>query len=540
MRHLSFLLVPACAAWLGCGAGGEPGTSQELQDGQSHVGRDTTGGDGTWIDVPVTEGCSPDGGTPTGDTVLVTSTTRFHTAVGIAERIDDLSASPPEVLVPNGAIFTRITGSAVDGGYQFSGVPSGAYYLKAGSSYVVTDERHVDIGSNRLGRPDTAFSTAAFSPVQLNLVGLAPWMPWQSNSVPGTALQVTSKQVDLYGGVDILDMDPTGQTSIVSAGSQMWVGTGPMPVFEADKGDRIVVNQLQPMDAGTLPDGGALAYTTVVRSLEMGALDFTPDGVTPMPITGVMQPVPMAEFPIEWRLPRYTARASEVHPTATPSLPYFYVTAAAHGLSDGWVGYSGELLTLQLPRGASYDFTRRLTYGNPFPSSWDAVGAVQYSFRTLQPIPGIPGGQSYLTGTFVTYDRLDNLVAQPLQPRVSPPRELSIDGVPASVAREVGTASPVISWLPPTLGSVGAYRVAIYRFDPETLSGGLSILRFYVPGSVTQVRLPAGSLASGNIYFLRVAAMESPGYDVERKPFTYGEPLPFSSAEAISSFFTTP
>lgn len=538
-RHFSFLLVPACAAWLGC-AGGAPDTESELQDGQSPVGRDTTGGDGTWLDVPVTEGCGADGGTPSGDTVLVTSTTRFHTAVGIAERVDDLSASPLEVLVPNGSVFTRISGAAVDGGVQFSGVPSGTYYLRHGSSYILTDARHVDVGSNRLGRPDTVLTNASFSPVQLNLVGLAPWEQWRGPNLPGTALQVTSRQLDLYGGVDILDIDPTGQTSIVSAGSQMWNSTVSMPVFEADKGDRMVVNQLQPMDAGTLPDGGPIEYTAVVRSLEMGAFDFTPDGVTPMPVTGVMQPVPMYEFPIEWRLPRYTALASEVHPSATPSLPYFYVTPAAHGLADGWVGYSGELLSLQLPRGASYDFTRRLTYGNPFPSSWGTVGAVQYSFRTLQPIPSSSGGQFYLSGTMVTYDRLDRLVAGPLQPRVSPPRELSIDGVAASVAREVGTASPVISWRAPTLGTASAYRVAIYRFDPENFSLGLSILRFYVPGSETQVRLPPGLLPSKGIYHVRVAAMDSPGYDVERKPYTYGEPLPFSSAEAISSFFTTP
>jgi hypothetical protein len=277
----------------------------------------------------------------------------------------------------------------------------------------------------------------------------------------------------------------------------------------------------------------------VVRSVEMGAFDFTPDGTTPLPVTGVMQPVPMAEFPIEWRLPQNTARAAEVHPSATPSIPYFYVTPAAHGLSDGWVGYSGELLTLQLPRGASYDFTRRLTYGNPFPASWGTVAAAQYSFRTLQPIPNGSGGQFYLTGSMVTYDRLENLVAGPVQPRVSPPRELKVDGVPASVAREVGTASPLISWQAPTLGVPTAYRVNIYKFDPE-LFFGTSYVRFYLPGSATQVRLPPGVLPSGGIYYLRVAALDAPGSDMERKPFTYGESMPFASSEAISSFFTTP
>ncbi|MBZ4418767.1 hypothetical protein [Myxococcus sp. RHSTA-1-4] len=540
-RYLSFLLVPACAAWLGC-AGGEPGTSPELDDGQSPVNTGTnTSGDGTWMGEPLAEGCTTDGGTPTGDTVLVTSFTRYHTAVGVAERPNDLSANPPEVLVPNGVTFTRISGTLVDGGIQFTGVPSGPYYLRSGTStYVVTDERHVDLSTNRLGRADTVFSTATSTPVQVNLVNLAPWAPWQGASVPGSSLQVASRQVDLYGGVEIFDIDPTGQTNILSTGSELWSGTGPIPVFEADKGDRLVVNQLSPMDAGTLPDGGALAYTTVVRTVEMGAFDFKADGTTPMPISGVMNPVPMTEFPVEWRLPQYTARAMEVHPGATPSLPAFYVMPATHGLQHGWVGYSGEVLTLQLPRGASYDFTRRLTYGNPFPPSWDMVGSAQYSFRTLQPVPDGSGRQLYLSGSMITYDRLENLVAGPVQPRVSPPRELRIDGIAASVAREVGSASPVISWLPPVLGSVSAYWVSVYRVATNGVPTATSYRRFYLPGSATEVRLPPGVLEAGGIYYLRVAAVDAPAYDVERKPFNYGEQLPTSSAEAISSLFTTP
>jgi hypothetical protein len=540
LRHFSFLLVPACAAWLGC-AGGEPGSSPELDNGQSPVSTDdlpTVVGDGTWMGEPLAEGCAPDGGTPTGDTVRVTRKTRFHTAVGVSERTDDLSVNPPEVLVPNGVTFTRITGTAVDGGYQFAGVPSGAYYLRSGSTYVVTDERNVDLSTNRLGRPDTVFSGGFTTPVQVNLVGLAPWAPWQDVTLPGSSLQVTSRQVDLYGGVDIFDIDPTGQTSIVSTGSEMWAGSGPIPVFEADKGDRMYVNQLSPLDAGTLPDGGALAYTTVVRSVEMGAFDFTPDGITPMPVSGVMQPVPMTEFPLEWRLSQYTARASEVHPAATPSLPAFYVMPAAHGLQHGWVGYSGEVLTLQLPRGASYDFTRRLTYGNPFPSSWSLVGSTQYAFRVSQPNPN-GGSPLQLSALMLTYDRLENLVAGPMQPRVSPPRGLTIDGVAASVSRQVGSASPVIAWQPPTLGSPSAYRVTFYRYGPSS-PFAVASLRFYLPGSATQVRLPPGALAPGGLYYLRVAALDAPAYDVERRPFTSAEQLPFAQAEALSSLFTTP
>ncbi|WP_164008766.1 hypothetical protein [Pyxidicoccus trucidator] len=538
LRHFSFLLVPACAAWLGC-AGGEPGTSPALNDGQSTVDNDLPVGDGTWMGEPLAEGCAPDGGTSGGDAVLVKSTLYFHTAAGVAMRAEDRSGSPPEVLVPNGPTFTHIAGTAVDGGYQFVGVPSGPYYLRTGTTYIITDEREVDIGADRLGRADTTFTEWGETPVQLNLSNLAPWAQYQSTTQPGSSLQVASAQVDLYGGVDIFDVDPVGQTSLLSTDSQVWGGTGPIPVFEAAKGDRLYVNQLSPVDAGTLPDGGALAYSTVLRSMQMSPFNFTADGTTPLSINGTMQPVPLAEFPLEWRLPGYTARATEVHPAATPSIPSFYVMPATHGLQDGWVGYSGELLTLQLPRGAAYDFTRRLSYGNPFPSSWDLVGSAQYSFRTLQPLPNSGGTQVYLSGTLLSYDRLANLIASPVLPRVSPPRELTIDGVAASVPREVGSASPVIAWLPPTLGTPSAYRVSITWYPPGQ-TYGYPHSRFYLPGSATQVRLPPGLLVPGGTHHLRVSALDVPGYDVERRPFSSLDSIPYAQADAISSFFTTP
>jgi hypothetical protein len=252
----------------------------------------------------------------------------------------------------------------------------------------------------------------------------------------------------------------------------------------------------------------------------------------------VLQPVSMTELPIEWRLPEYTIRASEVHPAATLSLPTFSIVPAAHGLTNGWIGYSGELLNLNLPQGASFNFTRRLTYGNPFPSTWGVVGTTRYSYRVVASVAG-SATQYTLSGSIGTSDVLTNLVAGPLLPRVTPPRSLSIDGIAASVQREVGAVSPVISWLPPAVGSPTAYRLTLYRFAPGKTSA-TAHARFYLPGSATQVRLPAGTLAPSSIHYLRLAAVDAPNYDVEREPFGSAERLPYADADTISSLFTTP
>ena len=525
LRHWSLLLVPTCAAWLGC-AGGEPGSASDFGDGQSPV--------------DVIEPGPGDSDTPSADVVVVKRTTHFHTAVGVAERREDLSAAPPEIYIPTGTTFSVVSGSASPEGWRFTGIPSGAYYLRAGNSFIITSAREVDIGTRRLGRPDTVFSEASWSPLQMNLVNLAPWSPYNGVTQPGSSLQVASAQVDLYGAVNVFDEVADGQTHLLTNGADVFSSTGfPLPIFEANKGDRLYVSQHAQLDAGTLPDGTPLGYSALVRSVEMGAFDFVPDSVTPLPLTGVMRPAPMTEFPIEWRLPEFTRHAGGVHPLATANYPSFYVMPAAHGLSDGWVGYSGEALSLMLPRGTSFNFTRRLSYGNPFPSSWAMVAGAQYSFRVLEAVPDGSGSMFSLSGNMYSYEQLDSYIAGPVVPKVSPPREVTIDGVPASTPREVGTASPVIAWLPPVVGTPNFYRVFIYRFD-TTRRIGILHRNLLVPGSATQVRLPPGTLDPDAIHFLRVAAMDVSGYDLAQHPFSTQDRLPQSRADAISSFFTTP
>ncbi|MCP3065032.1 hypothetical protein LXT21_40285 [Myxococcus sp. K38C18041901] len=529
--RLSAVLGSACVVWL-VGCGEAPRHEQELDDGQSHIDP------GTENASPTDGGPSPDAGPPS-DAVLVTNTTRFYTSVGIAEQVNDLSAHPPEILVQQGSTFQIILGSAVPGGWRFNNVPSGPYYLRTGSTQVITDARHIDIGSNRLGRMDAEYSNSYLTALQINLLNLAPWQNTWSSLQPGSSLQLTSGEVDLFGYVNIFDQIPDGQTTLLTNQADLGLSSGyNLPIFDASKGDRMYVNQLSQFSAGTAPDGTALGYAAVERSVQMGAFDYVPDGITPLAVSGYLQPTPMREFPIEWRLPVYTQFATDVHPQATGSTPLFEVLPNAHNTGGRWVGYSGELLNLFLPRSASFNFTSRLKFGNPFPSSWGLVGIHSYPFRVLSPVPDDSGISMYLSGRLYSYDVFDNLIAGPVQPRVSPPRALTIDGVPASVQREVGTNSPVLAWTPPTLGTPHAYRVSIYRYDSE-----LRFLRpagsIYAPGSTTQLRLPPGTLQPDSIYYLRVASIVSPGFDLS-EPFTSLEKLPFHSAEAISSFFTTP
>jgi hypothetical protein len=300
------------------------------------------------------------------------------------------------------------------------------------------------------------------------------------------------------------------------------------------------VNQISTLDAGTLPsDGGTLTYTAVTRSSYLAPFSF--DGSQSILVQGAMTDPPDTVFPLEWRVSSFLGQTTTVHPQATSSSAYFYVMPAAHGLANGWIGYSGELLTLRLPTGQTDDLVRRLSFGNPFPSTWGVAGEASHSFRTAVQVAGYP--TYYNTASIYQIDRLDKLIANPVALRLSPPRELTLDGVSAYSPRMVGSASPVIGWKPPAIGTATAgYNIRLYKYAPNT-SGSTTLTRktmasFYVGPSVTALRLPSSVLEPAQNYTLEVSALDTVA-DLTQAPYRFNS-LPYSRASATTSVFTTP
>ncbi|WP_163863156.1 hypothetical protein [Myxococcus eversor] len=516
LLRMSSLLGTTCVVWL---AGCESGTSFVEKDSQAT-------GQTLLAD----------------DTVLVTKTTRFHTSVGIAERVEDLSESPPEIYVHDGARFSLITGSAVPGGWRFTGVPRGEYYLRADPLNMVdilTSARHVDIGANQWGRSDAVYTEVDWTPVQLDLQNLSPWVEWADELHLGSSLQAVSSEVEVMGGLEVYDRVPEGATSIVTdeAGLVSYTSTR-FPVFEADRGDRLYVNQLNESIAGRMPDGTEVGYVAVERSVRLEPFDFVPDWETPLPITAVLQPLAPTEVAVDWRLSEFARLAVEGHPRATPFMASFGVVPAPRGLADGWLGYAGELLWMDMPRGAATDFTARLRFGNPYPLDWGVVGQLLYSYVYPSQLQSDPTRFINLSGGYISTELLEDLVSGPMVPKLSPPRSLRIDRKSASAPYEVGSLQPVISWVPPAVGRPTAYEVSVRQFLPEW-GAMLNLGAIYVPGSVRDVRLPPGKLESGaQNYFVRVTAIEAPHWDVEHHPLRSLETVPSRSASAFSSFFS--
>ncbi|NOK13575.1 fibronectin type III domain-containing protein [Corallococcus exercitus] len=537
LRRLSLLLVPACAAWLGCG---EAPPSEEVNPPE--ITMDPREGTAVISSDEFLPGCGEaDGGTgpvDAGTSVLVTADTRFHSSAGVTVVPQDLSGRDVELLIPNGIDFERRTGTPVAGGLRFDDVPDGEYFLRSNRSYYLTRERHFDLGVNRIGRPDAVYVPVTESPVSAELFNLEPWQQYTSYTEPGTALEVVSADVDVYSSLGSLSEPAAGDTSFVDPEAAAYFSTAyGAPVLDASRGDRLYVNQLNSTVVGTLPSGGPLAYQSVVSSAHLPSFSFTPDGTTSLPLAATLAPVRQTPFSLEWRLSEFSRWRTDSNPTGTINLSSMSLLPAPFGYQHGWVGYQGELFNLWLPRGEDGVIASRFAYGNPYPSSWGVVGTISYSFRSATPV--VVGSRThYPSGNIFITDRMDHLIAGPIQPGISPPRELRIDGVDAYVPRVVGTNQPVISWRAPAMRAPRNYVVSVLQLI--STYAATPTLRFYVPGDRTQVRLPPGLLLPGTNYYVRVTADDSPNYEPSRAPYVTAELLPAVSADTFSAVFTTP
>ncbi|RKG93141.1 hypothetical protein D7V88_03620 [Corallococcus terminator] len=478
-----------------------------------------------------------DAGTP-DTSVLVTADSRFHSSTGVTVVPEDLSGNDLEILIPQGTGYARRTGTPVAGGMRFDNVPDGEYFLRLNRFYYLSRERHFDLGRNRMGRPDAVYSPFSEGTAALSLTQLAPWQEWTTLNDPGSSLQLISGDVDVYAPLSLNEYVSVGATTLNDPSAWIYNSTGRgLPVLDPAKGDHLYLNQLNSVAAGTMPSGAPMSYQTVVNSLQPPSFAFTPDGTTPLPLSGALQPVAQQPFSMEWRLSEFTRWRTDSNPTGTLSYSAMSLSPMPFGDQDGWVGYQGELFTLSLPRGEDGVIASRLAYGNPYPSSWGVVATVSYAFRSATPVV-IGSRTHYPSGNVYVTDRLDPLIASPIQPPISPPRQLRIDGVDAYTSRVVGTTQPVFTWQPPVLGTPKAYVLSIIQligtFDAAPT------LRFYVPGDRTQVRLPPNVLLPGATYYARVAADGSPHYEPWRAPFITAEKLPAVSSDTFSAVFTTP
>ncbi|OJH36823.1 fibronectin type III domain-containing protein [Cystobacter ferrugineus] len=470
----------------------------------------------------------------------VRSVRYFHTASGVEERPEDFSANPMELfLLQDGNFIAHPGAQTSPGEYVFADVPDGTYYLKRGNSYVVTSARRVDRSYRVLGRADAQELPASTFPIKarLDIDGLEPWAE-EEGGMWGS-MQFVSGELDVMGTIDAYDVIPPGSTSVrgelVSYSS---ISAARPYRFEQTRGDRAWVNQIVPRVAGALEDGSPLRYGSLARSLYLAPFSF--DGSQPLPVSGTFQELPLKQLSLNWALSSFALNAADVHPAATLNNALFSLCPAAHGVEDvGWVGFSGELFSFSLPIGYAKDVRDTFTYGNPFPSTWDAVARFEAPFGVEY---SVPGADTPLTVFAImdVYERASSLAAGPLQPLILPPRGLKLDGEDAYQARPLALGSHVISWQPPASGQVSAYSLRLRRYavDENSRARIMDAVSFILGGQSTSVRLPPDVLKPASHYVFQLTAISTPGYSAEDTSSAYR--LPTGQAHTLSGLLSTP
>jgi hypothetical protein len=436
------------------------------------------------------------------------------------------------VLVPTGDTFETHPFVAGDGDvFQFDDVPQGPYYLRRGTdAFVLTEHRQLNLDEYVLGREGVVTVPAAL-PVTLSVEGLAPMDAYQDFDVVAPNA----------GAAGILHLDAApqpGATSLAAQGAEYRSAFGRQELIDGTKGDRLYL--LQKLRRAT----GDFNYFAVAQALTLTEVTLRSDGQAAL-VGGTFSAVSQQQLTLDWRRSSFEAYREAVHPLAV-SLPEtsvrhsFILAPAVGGLSEGVVGYAGELLSGNLPAG-SQDVGLTLEYGNPYPSTWGVVASVVHRYQVPVRLAA-QGAVGTLGVSLKEQMEVGVLASQPLEARLSPPTQLQVDGANAQEARALASLTPVFTWGPPTLGAADVYELRIFRLyatasapevaRAETVATFLTAQR--------QVRVPPGLLQAKQAYVVRVAAMRTPGVDLTQAPYRVDSLVDTSRAEALTSELSTP
>lgn len=460
----------------------------------------------------------------------------------------DLSTTTIGAYVPtaDGSGFTYVAGSGrSDGTFTIPGVDRTPYYLRYGVTYIWTHSRFVDLSDVRLGRPYVEQMPAG-TQLAFQLDGLTPWQ-----STDDLQMHSTGAGIGYFtkGCAPSFPAPPDGATTLT--GSVDYVTSmsncGAVPArLDPYQGDFLHVTQLVTrVDSATLPTG--LQLTEVRKSLQVhdvsgstdggtvdgGSMDAGTEGSGTVLVKGTMQPLPTTVQGFDFRATEFETLALSAHSEATMLdetvsmglLPAY----SEYGQYDGYPDLA--IATNDSP--GQGNFQVNFQYGNPYPGYWPKIAMAQAvslaPFSASLPDGGTSRTVWYSAAVF-SQTPLWEGTTQPLIPMVGPPRDLRVNGAPATggspTVSNVGT-SPVLSWAPPAIGSPTRYQARLYEIYPTATGGTGRTVVGYFTTTDTQLWLP--NLVAGKTYFVLLYAYSSPGTSLDT-PFMDKPDYHFASA----------
>lgn len=413
------------------------------------------------------------------------------------------------VLKPGGIFASYLGTGLADGTFSVPDVPAGTCYLKVGNTYLVTSARRgLDLGRPRLGRPDAVHPAMATS-LTLKLSGLNPWQSkdgLQLLAVNNPTFLVNPQGNALAAGATALNTS----FDFAKAGGYL---------IDGGQGDKLIVTQNVTRTAA-----GKQTYYAAGRSYTADAFTMTDgQGTTLM---GAFGDVPQSQtLAIDWKRSLFDPLKAQVHARARVGGTLIDVLVQPGAERHGTFGSTPDLL-LFYGDGLATDVSVTMKYGNPYPAAWSTVGAVEYAFLVGYGVPG--NSTSDLRTFYFSTTDPDSLAAQPVQPLLTPARDVLVNGKPASGALTGVTTTPTVSWTAPMTGTADLYQVQLTRLYGQAGKTRAETLANLYTRDLS-VTIPPDHMKAGEVYLISITAFAAGGMDLSRRPFRRPLKLTFVS-----------
>lgn len=485
------------------------------------------------------EDAGNDAGPQGGRTISVTLIDTHHTPGGSVAVPRDTQARVLRAHVPRATGgFDTYEGSWTDAGVgEIQHVPDASYFLQWGDfSYVVTDESTLDVGQDIIGRADVPVAGVA-SGTTLQVAGafVAPWIDGddlQLHSVPAGYLLFDVED----NGVDYADGGKS-KPQLNDPGLNLTLDWSRMrgPLLEAAQGDELVITKAQRSYLPSPLDGGSpLLMHAVTEAWAPQPITVTEGSATVVstPFTAVTH---NQSLTVDWRRSEFAALRRATHPDAIAYTDNLYVDVLPFTADAGFYTSSPDLLVIEADPAQPATIAVTVNYGNPFPSSWPVFGqAVQTFLVRYRPNSG--STRAIRTGVYAA-DLIAHFGAAPQKPLLIPPGALTVDGADATVPALLNSATPVVAWNAPGLGTPQHYTVVVHEFSVNGSTTNVEPICF-VWTTKTSVQIPPFTLTSNKHYAFEVIAYTKNRPDIAQHPYRTG--FPEYGAGTLSALLTLP
>lgn len=421
-------------------------------------------------------------------------------------------AAPTAVVVDQTtAMTTPYTGACKsDGSFRIDAPGNlGTYYLRVqGVLYETTKHAGLDLSTDHLGRSDVAGINGA--KLAFDLTNLDTW-------AAGDVLMAFAPNIGFHQNLSFQAGGPTAGATTLT-GTSPWFGYK----IEAAKSDVIQIVQL-----GTHTTGSGYSYLSLDRAYDIPA--FTMASNTTQDVSGSFAAPPAATLALNVNVASFNQFATVANPSSAQST----IAGSAYAAPSPDVIPSPSLISFA--RDSSSPATMNfgtLAYGDPFPADWDRYVKIQEAFAVPYTWNNVSGTfNAQMTRVMTKAEAEANII----DAKLGPPREPKLEGDDAFTKTNISPV-PVVSWLPPLLGTPTDYEVQVYEVQ---VSG--STLKFIptlrLATKQTSVRIPSGYLLGQRQYVFVIRARSRDSVDMYATPLRAGTST--STAETLSALVTT-